>query len=313
MKRAFLIFTALLIAAGALSGAYADNKAEKPFEITAKVDKDEVNVGDRIKLYVAAEGASGYEVSFPETPDMLGDFSFIGSRPIRPGFGKTSEPGREYELSVYATGAHVIPPVQVRYRKPGEDRWHVLESPQVPVEVKSLLTGEDTDIRDVKGPVTFGPGLSRIALILMVMFIAGAAGRALWIRKKKRAYPGAAEPRSAYEIAHEQLKQLKGMDLPGQGRVKEYYVRLSDIVRHYLENRFSFRAPEMTTEEFMTAMKDSPEMLNEHKDLLKDFLFHCDMVKFAKYGPTPLEILDSFRSAEHLLEQTRLDEEEEGE
>ncbi|MFC1480537.1 hypothetical protein ACFL5Y_03735 [Candidatus Omnitrophota bacterium] len=102
------------------------------------------------------------------------------------------------------------------------------------------------------------------------------------------------------------------MDLPGQGRIKEYYVRLSDIVRHYLEDRFSFRAPEMTTEEFMERVKNSSEMLKKHKELLGDFLSHCDMVKFAKYGPTSLEMLDSFQSAERLVDQTRIREEEAG-
>jgi len=42
---------------------------------------------------------------------------------------------------------------------------------------------------------------------------------------------------------------------------------------------------------------------------LKDFLSQCDMVKFAKYGPTQLEMLDSFSSAERLVDQTKLVEE----
>ena len=105
------------------------------------------------------------------------------------------------------------------------------------------------------------------------------------------------------------IQELKGQDLPGKGLIKEYYTRLSDIVRRYLENRFSFRAPEMTTEEFMENIKNSSVLVEEHKELLKEFLSHCDMVKFAKYGPTPIEMLDSFKSAESLVEQTRLEEE----
>jgi hypothetical protein len=107
-------------------------------------------------------------------------------------------------------------------------------------------------------------------------------------------------------------EELRAMDLPGKGRIKEYYFRLSDIVRRYLENRFSYRAPEMTTEEFLSAIKDSKEFSNELRGLLKEFLSHCDMVKFAKYGPTPIEILDSFKAAENLIDRTKLTEEEEG-
>jgi hypothetical protein len=65
----------------------------------------------------------------------------------------------------------------------------------------------------------------------------------------------------------------------------------------------------MTTEEFLEAVKGSSELEQEHKEILKDFLSRCDMVKFAKYGPTPIEILDAFKAAERLIEQTREEEE----
>jgi hypothetical protein len=120
----------------------------------------------------------------------------------------------------------------------------------------------------------------------------------------------AARKKLAHEIAYEELAKLKAMDLPAKGMIKEYYIRLSDIARRYIENRFSYRAPEMTTEEFLNYIKISGELGPEHRDLLKNFLTQCDMVKFAKYGPTPLEILDSFKLAEKFVDQTKLVEKE---
>jgi len=119
--------------------------------------------------------------------------------------------------------------------------------------------------------------------------------------------------KTAYDIAYEELDKLKKMDLPNHGRIKEYYVILSDITRHYLENRFNFRAPEMTTEEFLESVKKAPQLTVEHKKVLKEFLSQCDMVKFAKYGPTPIEILDSFKSAEALVDGTKIEEKEDEE
>ena len=87
--------------------------------------------------------------------------------------------------------------------------------------------------------------------------------------------------------------------------IKEIYIELSDIVRHYLENRFILRAPEMTTEEFLDKLKDTDMLSYDQKILLKDFLFHCDLVKFARYGPTEKEIDSSFKSAENLVDQTK--------
>ncbi|RKY41702.1 MAG: hypothetical protein DRP85_05295 [Candidatus Makaraimicrobium thalassicum] len=310
----FLLFSTT---AGARSGA--DEKAEQALSITAALDRDKASIGDRIKLDVVAVNSAGFELSFPEVPDELGEFSFIESHPMRSGWGKVPwgqppETGREYLVSIYDTGTYVIPPVRVKYRKPGESEWHVLESPQVPIEIVSVLTGEDTDIRDLKGLAVFGADPVRLIFVLIVIFAAAAVLWILWRRKVKKTGSGRIEKiKPAHEVAYEQLRQLKSMNLPEQGRVKEYYIRLSDIARHYLENRFSYRAPEMTTEEFLETIKRSPEMPNEHKKLLKDFLSHCDMVKFARYGPTSLEVLDSFGAAERLVDQTRIEEGKEAE
>ncbi|MDD5634688.1 MAG: hypothetical protein PHW46_05385, partial [Candidatus Omnitrophica bacterium] len=133
----------------------------------------------------------------------------------------------------------------------------------------------------------------------------------IWYANKKEMFGKRTKKiKSADEIAYEQLTILKNKELPKKGLIKEYYTELSDIIRHYLENRFNFRAPEMTTEEFLESVKRSPELSIEHRGLLQDFLSQCDMVKFAKYGPTQLEMLDSFKAAERFIDQTRIIPEE---
>ncbi|MGD2279024.1 MAG: BatD family protein, partial [Candidatus Omnitrophota bacterium] len=279
----------------------ADNGDKSPIELSAEVDKDRVNIGDRVKLDISVKNASGKEVAFPESQKNLGEFTVLDSYSL--------EDGRVYVLSIYTTGTHVIPPVTVEYREKGEDQWHAKVSPQVPIEVLSVLTGDDKDIKDIKGLVTIGGipvwGFFAVALAALAAFIF-----LFWRRRKQRIAEEEIRRKPAHVIAYEELNNLRGEDLPAKGRVKEYYIRLSDIVRHYLEKRFSYRAPEMTTEEFLKAIKESKEFDKECKDLLKEFLSHCDMVKFAKYGPTPLEILDSFKSAERLIDRTRIAEEE---
>jgi hypothetical protein len=109
----------------------------------------------------------------------------------------------------------------------------------------------------------------------------------------------------AHEIAYKALEDLKGSGLVKQGLVKEYFFRLSFIVRQYLENRFDLRAPEMTTEEFLASMKGSDKLNELIKNMLKDFLERSDMVKFAKYGPTADEILDAFDAAKGLIDETK--------
>jgi len=164
------------------------------------------------------------------------------------------------------------------------------------------------DIKDIKGPVYFPADyflfivmLAVITVVILVFMI-----RFFLKRKKDRRSEVFSEPvKSAHQIAYEALEALKTKNLPQLGKVKQYYSELSDIARHYLENRFTVRAPEMTTEEFLYSLREANNLTSAHKNLLKQFLNHCDLVKFAKYGPTQDEIEDSFKSAKKLVDETR--------
>lgn len=300
------IFALIFMICAASYPAAAREGSDRGIDLTAEVDKGTVNIGDRITLRVTADKAPGMEMSFPGSFEDPGEFTLVGSAPI----SERGRVGRQYVMSIYTTGAHVIPPLTVGYKTREAVEWNVAESPQVPIEVESVLTGEETDIRALKGLIAFGRKWFLYVLALLILLAAGGISWFLWKKRAERIETEAMRRKTAYEVAYSQLKELKAMDLPGQGRIQEYYTRLSDIVRRYLENRFSLRAPEMTTEEFLDAVKRSSVLIEEHKDILKEFLSHCDMVKFARYGPSPLEMLDSYNAAERMVEQTRPQEEE---
>ena len=163
-------------------------------------------------------------------------------------------------------------------------------------------------IKDIKGPVSFPANhffliiiaaiASLAALIFLITFFLKR-----YLKKKTESPFIPREP--ADQIAYQALAGLKAKDLPRFGKIKEYYIELSDIVRRYMENRFSFRAPEMTTEEFLYFLRESDSLNGAHKNSLKQFLNHCDLVKFAKYGPTGHEIDDSFNFAKKLVDETK--------
>jgi hypothetical protein len=84
-----------------------------------------------------------------------------------------------------------------------------------------------------------------------------------------------------------------------------FYVALSGIVRRYLEDRFALRSPELTTEEFLDALVDSPELVRAHRRLLQEFLSGADLVKFAHFIPAPDDVEQSITTAQRFLEETR--------
>ena len=87
-----------------------------------------------------------------------------------------------------------------------------------------------------------------------------------------------------------------------------WYVELSDIVRRYVEERFSLRAPELTTEEFLLEAGRSSELSSNHRSLLSDFLERCDRVKFARYSPGADESREALEVAARFLAESRAGE-----
>jgi len=165
------------------------------------------------------------------------------------------------------------------------------------------------DIKDIRPPVYFSRDYFFLLFIAAIVVLIGVGLLISYFLKKrtgKKQDPPPLSPRPAHEIAYEALSALKAKDLPRLGRIKKYYSELSDIVRQYLEDRFSINAPEMTTEEFLYSLRESNDLAGAHKNLLKLFLSHCDLVKFAKYGPTQREMDNSFAAAQRLVDETKL-------
>jgi hypothetical protein len=163
-------------------------------------------------------------------------------------------------------------------------------------------------LKDIKPPVYFSADYRFILVIAALLFACLLIYIAyLFIRKKKSQTGQNASYQAipAHERAYAALRQLKAKDLARLGLVKEYYFILSGIVRHYLEDRFFIRAPEMTTEEFLNFMRGSDILTGAQKNIVKDFLSHCDMVKFARYSPPGEEIEYSMSAAYKLIDETK--------
>ena len=108
--------------------------------------------------------------------------------------------------------------------------------------------------------------------------------------------------RPPQEIALDELRELVSEHLVEDGHLMEFYNRIQDILRRYIEARFGLMAPERTTEEFLTELKNSRnEALKAHDGLLQNFLTHCDMVRFATYAPEKQEIQATFNSCKEFI------------
>ena len=107
-----------------------------------------------------------------------------------------------------------------------------------------------------------------------------------------------------YELALQELERLKADRLCEHGQEREFYTRLTDILRRYLQGRFGINAMEMTSTQ-IRHMLSSNEQTRLSRRNMEQVLETADFVKFAKVRPLPDDNVRSFQSALQFVEDTR--------
>jgi hypothetical protein len=155
-------------------------------------------------------------------------------------------------------------------------------------------------LRDIKPPVDIPSGWTWVwAAVIAAIVVALAIF--LWKRwRKMREEIPAEPPVPAHLRARRLLEQALGL----LDRPKEFCVLVSDTARFYLEERFDFRAPERTTEEFLHELSGTDLLTRDQKESLGEFLQQCDLVKFARYEPGEPELRALHAAAVRLVDET---------
>jgi hypothetical protein len=274
-----------------------------PLTLIQKTSKKEMTVADQLAVVLETSAPENMKVEFPTYSASLGDFTLIDitvspARLVGTGDNVRVIHEAEYLVEPYLPGTYSIPKMTITYL----DRNNGTESTQLVTEelqvtVKSLLDQDAAivEIKDIKGPLSL-PENTGLQILLVIVFLLlvllGVAGFLYWQKKSSKKKPVEVQLRPE-EIALQELERLLAENLLARGEIKLFHLRISDILRHYIENRFGYQAPERTTEEFLTELSQARSQKNtfpgNHKTLLADFLTHCDLVKFAKHEPTKAE------------------------
>ena len=305
MKRLLigLFFFCLLL--GTLGALYAESD-EAGISAKAEVDRGFVTIGSEIKFRLSINHDPNITVLDTNAYKALTDFEIKSEHEFSYKEGGKIVEGKTYTLTNYELGEYVIHPIEIQYRgKSGETLK--LETAKLFITVESVDKSKDTanDIRGVKGVVDLRT--SPWLWILFISLILGTAlGIFLWNILKKKAEEIAKHPDellSPQDEACRALSELSHSDLLQRGDLKTYFFRMSEILKRYFERRYQIHTFEQTTKEIIDVLRD--KMGGGELTLIKEVLVLCDLVKFAKFSPTPSEILKQNQDAKKIVDQTK--------
>ncbi len=281
--------------------------------IESRLDKSKIHIGDVVRYSVIITRSPEIEVKKPGLAANLGGFEIRDYQELKP----VKREGRivervDYLISTFEIGEFEIPPLTISYRAVGDSVWKSLQSETLRLVVESMKPSEQGDIRDIKSPLEIPRDWFRTlapwaAGVLLLGLVAAGVQFYRWRKAGKALIPKRVEPpRPPHEIALEELAALRNSPLLEEGAYKEFFIRLSEIVRRYLEGRFYIDAMEMTTFEVLGQLRQVPDLETADIELITQFLGFCDLVKFAKYQPTQEEVERTVAEAEEIVRRTRI-------
>ncbi len=293
--------------------AAAQQVDEPLIEVKSQVDTATVTIGDHIRYSIIIDRKKGVRIIQPGQGINLGQFEIKDYDFHEP----QEKDGRiieryDYVIAAYDTGRFTIPPYPLAYFPSSADSVpSIIEAPAIEIYVKSVLKGEEApQLKDIKPPIDIPFNYRRLLVVLLILLLVGGAiffAYRLWKRKQEKGYlfTPPPPPPPAHEQALADLQKLFASDLLQNEQFKEFFTRLSEIIRTYLERRYFIAALEETSSEILNDLQEHISE-DELKDLLKDILTVSDLIKFARYRPQPDEVERIKNEAVAFVERTKI-------
>ena len=278
-------------------GAYTAINAQT-IQVNARFDTTAIRIGDQIKLHIEMERKKDVQVQFPAWAEALArNIEIVEIYPVdsvRTSNG-TVYLKQEILITSFDSGRHVLQPIRFPFVTGGIT--DTIATRPIFLDVFTVPLNDGQDIADIKPVYALPVGwadirvwLLRIGLALLAAAIVlfGIYSFVRW-RNNKPIFspPKPAEP--PHITALRELDILRGEKLWQIRRTKDYYTRLSDIVRTYIEGRFDVMAMEMTKDEILACLQNTGFEDNNLMNRLSKLLSIADLVKFAKAEPMPDE------------------------
>ncbi len=307
MKMKKSLTTILLLIVGALS-------LSAQVTVEATIDSIEMLIGQQVHVTVKATAPEQQTVVFQHlkprqilTPGVeIVDVADLGSKPVDNGMAVSQ---RRYTLTSFDGKLYYLPPFTV---KVGGKQYKSKSLALKVIEVEVDTTQVDKffgpkDVQDNPFEWAEWAPLFWASVLMVVLFVAACY---LYIRLKqgkpvvtpklkmvRRLLP--------HQKAMKEIEQIKADRMVSSENQKEYYTKLTDTLRKYIEERYGFNAMEMTSTEIIDRLTHTGDA--KAIDELTTLFRTADLVKFAKFSALINENDMNLVSAIDFINSTKLD------
>ena len=285
--------------------------ASAQVSVEAEIDSIQIFVGQQAHVTLAATAKENAKVEFPQfkpteyvTPGVeVLDCRELEKKEQDNGFVTRSV---VYTMTSFDDTLYYLPPMTVKIDgKPYKSKSLALKV--LTIEVDTLHAEQFFGPKDVQdNPFQWSDWsvpfwLSVLMLVLMAvcyyLYLRLRDNKPIisHIRIVKRLLP--------HQKAMKEIEQIKADKMVTAENSKEYYTKLTDTLRKYIEERYGFSAMEMTSSEIIERLMATQDQ--KALDELRQLFTTADLVKFAKYSTLINENDANLVNAIEFINQTK--------
>jgi hypothetical protein len=278
-------------------------------QLESSIDRNEIAIGEAINYQIKVMTDTTNFVDFPQT-EMMGKLEVIDNFPVDTLRVKEKyQLIKKYNLTQFDSGHYVLPRQIVKINRKDfyTDSLQVLVK-DIPVDTTAIK------IYDIKTVVKANGKPERFNfkpwfwLLLLIPLLAIIVAFVIFKRRKKQIAKVKKKRLPPLKEAKLGFKKLDTSSLEKTENAKEYYSKLTAIVRTYIGRDVHIPSLETTSRELIQRLKETnrKEKLGISKDTIAkvaEVLSRADLIKFAKFKPLPNEMaLDRKTAEDSILE-----------
>ena len=282
-------------------------KKHSPFEATLTITPGTVMLDRDTFLKVTVKTPSTFKISIQTPEDRFEGFIKNGEINTETEINEGRIIEKKIRLTPLVASEYRIAPLIISYEdnsSPPLRGWFY--TPPVKLDYKKLAHSDIVafSVTLKKLPASTSRIIFSILTAVTISIIAILLSRLIKFILRKR-YIKKLSPR---ERALFELRELLDKKLLEKDMVKDFYIELTFVVRRFIERAYGVRAPELTTEEFLVSISNSPLFTKNTTELLKKFLEAADLVKFAAYMPDSESTAQMIKTAENYIVSAEIPE-----